>query len=167
MCKGDLPRRREGCHLGEEGTQSQIGDTGVGRDVGRGHWPERPLHQQLVSGNEEQPEQAHAHRADLPACLSQGSPGHASPPCPAVGSHGDHCFQPCPKPWLPSHATSHEVTASKPWQQLPKPLCPQPSSRMQSYLPPKVRLDSPPRAAAGNTVFRSTIYPLEGNKARP
>lgn len=26
MCKGDLPRRREQCHLEEEGTQSHIGD---------------------------------------------------------------------------------------------------------------------------------------------
>lgn len=49
-----------------------------------------------MPASEEQPKQAQAHRADLPACLSQGSPGHASPPCPAVGSHRDHCLQPYP-----------------------------------------------------------------------
>lgn len=123
MCKGDLPRRRERCHLREEGTQSR--DMGVGRDVGRGHWPERQLHQQLMSGSEEQPEQAHA-------CLPVT--GHASPPCPAVALMETTAFNPAPpdspKLWFPSHATSHEVTASEPWQQLPKLLCPQSSSRM-------------------------------------
>lgn len=40
MCKGDLPRRRERCHLREEDTESQgqMGDRGVGRDVGREQW---------------------------------------------------------------------------------------------------------------------------------
>lgn len=40
LCKGDLPRRREKCHLSEEGTesQSQMGDRGVGRDAGREQW---------------------------------------------------------------------------------------------------------------------------------
>lgn len=100
MCKGDLPRKRERCHLGQEGTQSQSGDVGVGRDVGRGQWPERQLRQQLMSGSENKPSR---HTRTEQTCLPVT--GRASPPCPAVALTETTAFNPAPpdslKLWFP------------------------------------------------------------------
>lgn len=53
---------------------------GVGRDVGRGCWPERLLHQQLMAGSEEQAKQAHTEQSCLPVC-HRALQGFTSLPC--------------------------------------------------------------------------------------
>lgn len=116
MCKGDLPRRRERCHLREEDTESQgqMGDRGVGRDVGREQWC-AGLRGHSISnsplGVRNNPSRhTHTHRADLPAC-HRALQGTLYPPALLWVLTETTAFNPTPLSspmlWFPNHPTSH------------------------------------------------------------